>query len=134
MAENSCLNVNDIATFVHRVSMCALTAWVLFDANHRWPKQPVQSQCLLYLVPHVQYELPRKSFELWNPGWEVRALDEKILPDVLGDYCKQFTSVCKVHLRDKGESKENWKPEKLKRRKDPPHFIFVSLLQTVQAD
>lgn len=41
----------------------------------------------------------RKSFELWNPGWEVRALDEKILPDVLGDYCKQFTAVCKAQKR-----------------------------------
>lgn len=39
----------------------------------------------------------KKSFELWNPGWEVRALDEKILPDVLGDYCKQFTAVCKAN-------------------------------------
>eukprot|EP00434_Breviolum_minutum_P031855 symbB.v1.2.028172.t4/scaffold2961.1/size66437/4 len=39
----------------------------------------------------------KKSFELWNPGWEVRALDEKMLPDVLGDYCKQFTAVCKAN-------------------------------------
>ena len=38
----------------------------------------------------------RKSFELWNPGWEVRALDEKTLPHVLGDYCKQFSSICKA--------------------------------------
>ena len=44
-------------------------------------------------------DLRRKSFELWNPGWEVRALDEKILPDVLGDYCKQFTAVCKAQKR-----------------------------------
>ena len=38
----------------------------------------------------------RKSFEFWNPGWEVRALDEQSLPDVLGDYCKQFTHICKA--------------------------------------
>ena len=38
----------------------------------------------------------RKSFELWNPGWEVRALDEQSLPDVLGEYCKQFTEICKA--------------------------------------
>lgn len=39
----------------------------------------------------------KKSFELWNPGWEVRALDEKTLPDALGDYCKQFTFLCKAN-------------------------------------
>jgi len=38
-----------------------------------------------------------KSFELWNPGWEVRALDEQSLPDVLGEYCKQFTEICKAN-------------------------------------
>ena len=45
--------------------------------------------------PH-QTAIVRKSFELWNPGWEVRALDEKTLPDALGDYCKQFTFLCKA--------------------------------------
>ncbi|OLQ05039.1 hypothetical protein AK812_SmicGene11804 [Symbiodinium microadriaticum] len=47
-------------------------------------------------APHV-CKMCKKSFELWNPGWEVRALDEQSLPDVLDDYCKQFTEICKAN-------------------------------------
>lgn len=38
----------------------------------------------------------KSTFELWNPGWEVRALSEADLPAVLADYCGEFSTLCEA--------------------------------------
>eukprot|EP00927_Polykrikos_kofoidii_P072409 TRINITY_DN68529_c0_g1_i1.p1 TRINITY_DN68529_c0_g1~~TRINITY_DN68529_c0_g1_i1.p1 ORF type:complete len:374 (+),score=51.79 TRINITY_DN68529_c0_g1_i1:37-1122(+) len=35
----------------------------------------------------------RQSFELWNPGWDVRALSEADLPAVLAGYSEEFSTL-----------------------------------------
>lgn len=56
--------------------------WMLWFQG--WEKAPyVGRQC-------------KKSFELWNPGWELRALSEADLPAVLGPYCDEFSSICEA--------------------------------------